>query len=118
LTDSSPRALSRSRPPASAGRFCGRGVCQVNARAPNIPLPHPLARHLRRRPASLAEGDRVLLCPAYIDIPPDLGSPIVEDGFEVKSTARRVVYIYRYGARRCQEVGTQQIDIPNLGAAR
>jgi len=51
-----------------------------------------------------------------LNIPPDLGSPIVEDGFEVKSTAGCIIYIYRDGTRRRQEVGTQKIDVPKLGA--
>lgn len=75
-----------------------------------------LAPHPRHRTALLSKGDRVFLYTAHIDIPPDLGRPVVEDGLEVKSTARCIVYIYRDGTRRRQEVVTQKIDVPELGA--
>ena len=58
----------------------------------------------------------MFLCPAYIYIPPDLGSPIVEDGFEVKSTAGCIIYTCPYRTGRRQEVSTQKIGVPKLGA--
>src|SRR5207302_833157 len=84
----------------------------------------PLDRHDRSppRPASaalvapLSKGDRVFLYPAHIDIPPDLGNPIVEHDFEVKSTTRCIVYTCPYGTSRRQEISTQKIDVPKLGA--
>jgi len=47
---------------------------------------------------------------AHIDIRPNLGRPVVEDGLEVKSTTLCI------GTRRRQEIGAQKIDVPELGA--
>jgi hypothetical protein len=74
----------------------------------------PFAPHPRYAP--LSKGDRVFLYPAHIDIPPDLGSPVVKDDFEVKSTAGCIVYICPYKTGWRQELSTQKIDVPKLGA--
>jgi hypothetical protein len=66
--------------------------------------------------APLSKGDRVFLYPAYIDIPPDLGNPIVEHDFEVKSTSGCIIYTCPYRTDRRQVVSTPKIDVPKLGA--
>jgi hypothetical protein len=48
----------------------------------------------------------------------DLGAAIVEDGFDVKAATRPIVDIDQDGTCRRQEVGAQEIDIPDLGADR
>ena len=48
--------------------------------------------------------------------PPDLGSPVVKDDFEVKSAARCIIYTCPYRTGWRQEVGTQKIDVLKLGA--
>ena len=50
--------------------------------------------------ATLSKGDRQFLYPTHIDIPPDLGCPIIEDDFDVKSTARCIVYTCPYRTDR------------------
>jgi hypothetical protein len=64
----------------------------------------------------LSIGDRISLHVANIHVSADLGGAIVEDGFEVESTTRSIVYIYQDGTLRCQEVGAQKIDVPELSA--
>jgi hypothetical protein len=76
----------------------------MNALPPAAP---PLA--FAASAAPLSKGDRVFLYPTHIDIPPDLGSPIVEDGFEVKSTAGCIIYT-KHLARR--------VDALDAGLAR
>src|ERR1700730_10217923 len=66
--------------------------------------------------APLSKGDRVFLYPAHIDIPADLGNPIIEDDFEVKSTAGCIIYTCPYRTGWRQEVSTQKIDVPKLCA--
>jgi hypothetical protein len=67
-------------------------------------------------PSGLSIGDRISLHLAYIHVSEDLGGAIVEDGFEVESTTRSIVYIYQNRTRWGQEVGAQKIDVPELGA--
>src|ERR1700730_4950750 len=90
---------------------CGVAAARVGVTGPPALAP-PLDRNDGPSPraapaasaASLSTVDRVFLYPAHIDIPPNLGSPIVEDGFEVKSTAGCIIYTCPYGTRRRQEV--------------
>ena len=66
-------------------------------------------RHsLSSRPSlpPLAIGDRISLDRADVDISAHLGGTVVEHGFDVKSTARSIVYIDECGTRRRQEIIT------------
>jgi hypothetical protein len=71
---------------------------------------------MSHRPPGLSVGDRVFLDRAYVDISADLGGSVVDDGFEVKSTAHPIVYIDKDRTRRCQVIVTQKIDILEFGA--
>jgi hypothetical protein len=84
------------------------------ARKANFSLGAPIISE-RDLIAPLTIGDRVSFQPAHVDVPPDLGSSVIEDGFEVESTARSVVYIHRYRTRWRQHIGTQEIDGPEPG---
>jgi hypothetical protein len=62
----------------------------------------PRAPRKSYRPPGLSVGDRVFLDRAYVGISEDLGGSVVEDGFEVKSTAHPIVYIDKDRTCRCQ----------------
>jgi hypothetical protein len=109
----------------STSKECANQRCTLNGagKRGSPALAPPLDRddsssprsHPRYRPRPYRKEIAYLSNP-HVDIPPDLGSPIVEDGFEVKSTAGCVIYTCPYGTCRRQEVSTQKIDIPKLGA--
>jgi len=121
---------------AAAGGSCCRPAVQSSAKsrllrccapkrgrggAGSSDLTMPLDRHHgpppRRWPAGLSIGDRISLDRANVDISADLGGAIVEDSFEVKTTAHPIVYIDQDRTRRCQVIVAQKIDIPAIGAS-
>jgi hypothetical protein len=69
-----------------------------------------------QKPLPLSMGDRISLHLADIDVSADLASSIIEDGFDVKSTARSIVDIYQYRTRRRQNIVSQKIDVPEFRA--